>query len=98
MADRPLEPAEVFPARRWHLLSSTQGSGGSWKSGEETMSQHDSTLLWLRDTLSHLSACQKQLEWTDDPDALELLTSSMQRDLERCQDLLQTVRRRVRSG
>ena len=30
------------------------------------MSQRDANLLWLRDMLEQLSACQKQLEWAED--------------------------------
>ena len=58
------------------------------------MSQRMTNLLWLRDMLEHLSACQKQLEWTDDPETMRMLTESMLRDLERCQRVCETLRQR----
>ena len=33
------------------------------------MSQRESTLLWLRDILEHLTANQQRLEWTTDREA-----------------------------
>jgi hypothetical protein len=51
------------------------------------MSQRESTLLWLRDILEHLSANQQRLEWTTDREAIAVLTQTMMRDLERCQRL-----------
>ena len=58
------------------------------------MGQRDANLLWLRDMLEHLSACQKQLEWAEDPDTVRLLTDTMLRDLERCQRVCETLRQR----
>ena len=58
------------------------------------MSQRDANLLWLRDMLEQMSSRQKQLEWAEDPDAICLLTDSMLRDLERCQRVCETLRRR----
>jgi hypothetical protein len=51
------------------------------------MSQRESTLLWLRDILEHLSANQQRLEWTTDRETIAVLTQTMMRDLERCQRL-----------
>jgi hypothetical protein len=59
------------------------------------MSVRETTVLWLRDTLEHLSACQKQLEWTEDSETVRLVTTSMLRDLERCQRLCEDLRRRA---
>jgi hypothetical protein len=59
------------------------------------MSQRESTLLWLRDVLEHLSANQQRLEWTTDRDAARELTESMLRDLERCQRLCQSLQQRA---
>ena len=58
------------------------------------MSQRDANLLWLKDMLEHLSACQKQLEWTEDAESVRLLTDSMLRDLERCHRVCETLRQR----
>jgi hypothetical protein len=58
------------------------------------MSQRDANLLWLRDILEQLSACQKQLEWSDRPETVRLLTDTMLRDLERCQRVCETLRQR----
>jgi hypothetical protein len=52
------------------------------------MSQRESNLLWLKDMLEHLMRCQEQLEWTEDPEAVQVLTESMLRDLESCRRLL----------
>jgi hypothetical protein len=58
------------------------------------MSQRDANMLWMRDILEHLSSTQQQLEWTEDPEAIRLLTENMIRDLARCQRLCETLRRR----
>ena len=58
------------------------------------MSQRDANLLCLRDTLEHLSVNEQQLEWTEDAEAIHLLTENMLRDLVRCQRLCENLRRR----
>lgn len=60
------------------------------------MSQRETNLLWLKDTLDHLRACQQQLEWAEDEETVYLVTDTMLRDLESCRRLCETVRRRVR--
>jgi hypothetical protein len=59
------------------------------------MSQRAANLLWMRDLIEHLSACHKQLEWSENPETIELLTENMLRDLERCQRLCEALRRRT---
>lgn len=59
------------------------------------MSPREATLLWLRDTLDSLMSHQQQLEWTEDPAAVRLLTETMLRDLERCQRLTQALHQRA---
>jgi len=59
------------------------------------MSQRESSLLWLRDMLEHLTVCQQQLEWSEDPEAIQVLTESMLRDLESCRRLCEGLRRRA---
>ena len=58
------------------------------------MSQRESTLLWLRDILEHLSANQQRLEWTTDRETAAVLTEAMLRDLERCQRLCEILHQR----
>jgi hypothetical protein len=61
---------------------------------EMSMSQRDANLVCLRDTLEHLSVNQQRLEWTEDAEAVHLLTESMIRDLARCQRLCESLQRR----
>lgn len=58
------------------------------------MSQRQTTLVWLRDILEHLSASQERLEWTDDRETTRVLTEAMIRDLERCTRLCENLHRR----
>jgi hypothetical protein len=59
------------------------------------MSPREANLLWLKDILEHLTACQRQLEWAEDTESIGVLTETMLRDLERCQRLCQALRRRA---
>ena len=61
---------------------------------DKPMSQRDANLLCLRDTLEHLSVNQQRLEWTEDEEAIHLLTDNMIRDLARCQRLCESLRKR----
>jgi hypothetical protein len=58
------------------------------------MSQRDANLLWLKDMLDHLAACRKQLEWAENPEAVQVITETMLRDLERCRRLCEVLQRR----
>jgi hypothetical protein len=58
------------------------------------MSQRESDLLWLKDMLEHLTACQQQLQWTEDTETIHVLTETMLRDLESCRRLCETMHRR----
>jgi hypothetical protein len=60
------------------------------------MSQREANLLWLRDILEHLLSCQRQLEWAEGPESVNLLTQTMLRDLERCQRLCEALQRKAR--
>ena len=51
------------------------------------MSQRETNLLWLRDTLEQLLASQQRLEWAEDAEAVGVLTQTMIRDLDRCRRL-----------
>jgi len=61
---------------------------------DDAMSQRETNLLWLRDTLEQLAACQQRLEWTEDAEAVGVLTQTMLRDLDRCRRLCLEVQRR----
>jgi hypothetical protein len=60
------------------------------------MSQRQSNLLWLKDLLEHLRACQKQLEWAEDRETVHGLTDAMLRDLESCRRLCESLKRHDR--
>jgi len=59
------------------------------------MSQRESNLLWLKDSLEHLTTCQQQLEWAQDNETIRLLTETMLADLERCKRLCESMHRRT---
>jgi hypothetical protein len=56
------------------------------------MSRRESDLLWLRDVLDHLRDCQQQLQWTEDREAVRLLTETMLRDLDCCRRICESLR------
>jgi hypothetical protein len=58
------------------------------------MSQRDSNLLWLKDMLEHLTTCQQQLEWSEDPETIRVVTETMLRDLDCCRRLCEKLHRR----
>jgi hypothetical protein len=58
------------------------------------MSQREANMVLLRDLLEHLTECHKQLEWSDDPEMIRLLTEAMLRDLERCRRQCESLHRR----
>lgn len=60
------------------------------------MSRREATLLWLKDMLEHLTHCQQQLTWTEDPQTIDILAESMIRDLECCRRLCEELRQRAR--
>ena len=59
------------------------------------MSQRDVNLLWLKDTLEHLTTCRQQLEWAGNAEAVQVLTETMLRDLERCRRICESLQRRA---
>jgi hypothetical protein len=58
------------------------------------MSQREANMLWLKDVLKHLAACQQQLEWAEDTDTIHVLTETMLRDLDCCRRLCEGLHRR----
>ena len=59
------------------------------------MALRQANLLWLKDMLEHLSACQQQLLWTEDAESISILTESMLRELESCRRLCEALNRRA---
>jgi hypothetical protein len=59
------------------------------------MSQRDANMLRLKDMIDHLSACRRQLEWAQDPQAVQVITETMLRDLECCRRLCESLKRRA---
>jgi hypothetical protein len=59
------------------------------------MSQRDTNLLWLKDMLDHLAACRKQLEWAENPEAVQVITDTMLRDLDCCRRVCESLQRRT---
>jgi hypothetical protein len=60
------------------------------------MSQRESNILWLKDTLEHLKHCEEQLHWADNEATAHLLTETMLRDLDCCRRLCERLHRRTR--
>jgi hypothetical protein len=59
------------------------------------MSQRETNLLWLKDTLEHLTECHQQLQWAEDGEAVQVLTETMLRDLDCCRRLCEELQRRA---
>jgi hypothetical protein len=58
------------------------------------MGHRETTLLWLRDSLEHLTSTRHQLEWSEERDSVRLLTETMLRDLERCRRLVEALQQK----
>ena len=64
------------------------------------MSNRQSTLLWMKDLIDHMSQCHDQLQWASDGRTETFLTERLLGDLVECQKLceqLKTVRTRGRA-
>jgi hypothetical protein len=59
------------------------------------MSQRELKIFSLRDLVEHLAQSQKQLEWTDDPGMIRVITESILRDLESCRRLCEELHRKA---
>jgi hypothetical protein len=55
------------------------------------MSQRDVNLLWLKDTLEHLTTCRQQLEWAENKESVRVVTETMLRDLECCRRICEAL-------
>jgi hypothetical protein len=63
--------------------------------GGLAMCKRDANLLWLKDTLEQMQATRQHLQWTEDSQAIQLLTETMLRDLARCRRLCESLRGRA---
>lgn len=79
-------------ARRLLSISDVNDRNGTKE--EDAMSQRESNLLWLKDMLEHMTACQQQLAWAQDDESVQVLTDSILRDLESCRRLCEGMKRR----
>ncbi|MFO0908266.1 MAG: hypothetical protein U0794_07885 [Isosphaeraceae bacterium] len=52
----------------------------------------NSTLLWMKDLIEHMSQCQEQLQWAADGRTESFLTESLLGDLAQCQRLCEQLR------
>jgi hypothetical protein len=59
------------------------------------MSQREANLVWLKDVLGHLTACQRRLEWAEDAQTVQVLTETMLRDLECCRRICEALQHRA---
>jgi hypothetical protein len=88
-------PRFAPPVARRLLLEGAFPLGQIHGESERAMSQRDANLLWLKDVIDHMRACGRDLQLTEDPEAVHVLTESMLRDLECCRRLCDTLRRRT---
>ena len=51
------------------------------------MRNRQSTLLWMKDLIEHMSRCHEQLQWAADGPTESFLTDSMMVDLTECRRL-----------
>jgi hypothetical protein len=62
------------------------------------MRNRQSTLLWMKDLIEHLSTCHDQLEWAADGRTETFLTETMLVDLVECQRLCEQLRSSKRTS
>lgn len=58
------------------------------------MSQRETNMVWLKDTIDQLSCSQQQLQWTEDLEAANVILDNMIRDLERSRRLCESMKKR----
>ncbi len=51
-----------------------------------------STLLWMKDLIEHMSRCHEQLQWTSEGPSAAFLAEAMQVDLAECLKLCETLK------
>lgn len=60
------------------------------------MSKRESKMLLLKDMVEHLRGSQQQLQWTENPEMIRMITETMIRDLESCRTLCEELNRKAR--
>ena len=60
------------------------------------MPNRQTTLLWMKDLIEHMTQCHDQLQWAGEESTATFLTESMLVDLVECQRLCQELRPRPR--
>jgi hypothetical protein len=61
----------------------------------EAMSRREVNLLYLRDMLEHLKSCQRQLEWSKNPETVRVIAETMIRELDFCRTVCEDIRQKV---
>jgi hypothetical protein len=59
------------------------------------MSRREANLRYLRDMLEHLKSCERQLEWSKNPETVRLITETMIRELDCCRKVCDGFRQKV---
>jgi hypothetical protein len=58
------------------------------------MRNRQTTLLWMKDLIEHMTRCHEQLQWAGDGPAESFLTDAMLVDLLECRRLCEQLRSR----
>ncbi len=59
------------------------------------MGHRQTKIIWLGDILEQLRRFQQELQWTENPADIRVLTEAMLRDLESCRQLCDDMNRRA---
>ncbi len=62
------------------------------------MRNRQNTLLWMKDLIEHMTACQEQLHFASDGPAESFLADSLMADLTEFRHLCEQIRSRPRKG
>lgn len=62
------------------------------------MRDRQSTLLWMKDLIEHMSHCHEQLQWADGGTSENFLTEAMLVDLTECRRLCEQLKTGLRHG
>ncbi len=61
------------------------------------MRDRQTTLLWMKDLIEHMTRCHEQLQWAADGPGESFLTDAMLVDLSECRRLCEHLREQPRS-
>lgn len=62
------------------------------------MRNRQTTLLWMKDLIEHMSRCHEQLQWAPDEPTASYLAQAMMVDLSECRRLCEQLQVRPRPG